>query len=82
MFANGNSNAHENPYPEYTALRPLEDRLEDSVHAARIVDPGDPGNYYSYSWNSPQEGISVLNYVCLAAVITGIAVLAVFLAKT
>ena len=81
MFANDHD-VHQNPYPEYTALRPLDDRLEDAVHPARIVDPSDPENYYSYSWNSNQENANMLNYICVALVLGGIAVLLVFFAKT
>ena len=32
----------ENPHTEYTALKPLDERLEESVHPARIVNPEDP----------------------------------------
>ena len=77
MLASG-----EDPHTEYTALRPLDQRLEDSIHPARIVNPEDPENYYSYSWNSDQEGISALNWLCLAIAVAGIAVLAYMLAKT
>ena len=82
MFANDRSLAQENPYPEYTALKPLDARLQDSVHPARIVDPSDPENFYNYSWNSPQEEKGALNWVCLSIIVGGIAVLAIFFAKT
>ena len=82
MFTNDHSFQHENPYPEYTALKPLDDRVEQMIHPARIVDPSDAENFYNYSWNSPQESTSVLNWVCLGIMLSGIAVLAIFLAKT
>ena len=52
-----------NPYPDQTALKPLEERLEQIAHPAQIVDPNDPANYFNYSWTTTDETMSYLNWI-------------------
>ena len=41
-----------NMYPEYTALKSFEKRMEEANHPSEIIDPNDPRNFYNYSWTS------------------------------
>ena len=59
----------ENPYPELTALKPVQERQQNERHPSEVLDVNDNFNYYKYGWMEESQEASFSNYVALGSII-------------
>ena len=72
----------ENPHPEKTSMKPVQERHENELHPSQVLDINEGINYYTYGWMQDPMSATAANYIAFGSILLLIAVILYFIIGT